>query len=114
MEYVNLGKTGLKVSKICLGCMGFGELERGGIPGKTNEEEVDTDTLMRATTMAKNGVHRAALEEKAKRVEAIREELSNLAQNKKDVLSKELMEEHFNDTDDITKTAAESVIYKNP
>ena len=78
------------------------------------DESVDTDTLMRATTMAKNGVHRAALKEKAKRVEAIREELSNLAQNKKDVLSKELMEEHFKDTDDITKTAAESVIYKNP
>lgn len=78
------------------------------------DESVDTDTLMRATTMAKNGVHRAALEEKAKRVEAIREELANLAQNKKDVLSKELMEEHFNDTDDITRTAAESVIYKNP
>lgn len=78
------------------------------------DESVDTDTLMRATTMAKNGVHRAALEEKAKRVEAIREELANLAQNKKDVLSKELMEEHFKDADDITKTAAESVIYKNP
>lgn len=78
------------------------------------DESVDTDTLMRATTMAKNGVHRAALEEKAKRVEVIREELANLAQNKKDVLSKELMEEHFSDADDITKTAAESVIYKNP
>nr|DAT73823.1 MAG TPA: crystallin beta/gamma motif-containing protein [Caudoviricetes sp.] len=78
------------------------------------DESVDTDTLMRATTMAKNGVHRAALEEKSKRVEAIREELANLAQNKKDVLSKELMEEHFKDADDITKTAAESVIYKNP
>ena len=78
------------------------------------DESVDTDTLMRATTMAKNGVHRAALEEEAKRVEAIREELANLAQNKKDVLSKELMEEHFKDADDITKTAAESVIYKNP
>lgn len=78
------------------------------------DESVDTDTLMRATTMAKNGVHRAALEEKAKRVEAIREELANLAQNKKDVLSKELMEEHFSDADDITKTAAESVVYKNP
>ena len=78
------------------------------------DESVDTDTLMRATTMAKNSVHRAALEEKAKRVEAIREELSNLAQNKKDVLSKELMEEHFSDADDITRTAAESVIYKNP
>ena len=78
------------------------------------DESVDTDTLMRATTMAKNGVHRAALEEKAKRMEAIREELANLAQNKKDVLSKELMEEHFKDADDTTKTAAESVIYKNP
>ena len=78
------------------------------------DESVDTDTLMRATTMAKNGVHRAALEEKAKRVETIREELANLAQNKKDVLSKELMEEHFKDADDITRTAAESVIYKNP
>lgn len=78
------------------------------------DESIDTDTLMRATTMAKNGVHRAALEEKAKRVEAIREELANLAQNKKDVLSKELMEEHFKDADDITRTAAESVIYKNP
>lgn len=25
MEYVNLGKTGLKVSRICLGCMSYGE-----------------------------------------------------------------------------------------
>lgn len=78
------------------------------------DESVDTDTLMRATTMAKNGIHRAALEEKAKRIEAIREELANLAQNKKDALSKELVEEHFSDADDITRTAAESVIYKNP
>lgn len=27
MEYTNLGKTGLKVSKICLGCMSFGNPE---------------------------------------------------------------------------------------
>ena len=25
MEYVTLGKSDLKVSKICLGCMSFGE-----------------------------------------------------------------------------------------
>ena len=25
MEYVNLGKTGLKVSRICLGCMTYGD-----------------------------------------------------------------------------------------
>lgn len=29
MEYVNLGATGLKVSRLCLGCMSFGEPERG-------------------------------------------------------------------------------------
>jgi aryl-alcohol dehydrogenase-like predicted oxidoreductase len=29
MDYVNLGKTGLKVSRLCLGCMSFGAPERG-------------------------------------------------------------------------------------
>ena len=29
MEYVNLGNTGLKVSRLCLGCMSFGEPGRG-------------------------------------------------------------------------------------
>lgn len=39
MEYVNLGNTGLKVSKLCLGCMGYGQNEKGGIQGKTSEKE---------------------------------------------------------------------------
>jgi aryl-alcohol dehydrogenase (NADP+) len=30
MEYVRLGSTGLEVSRICLGCMSYGEPERGG------------------------------------------------------------------------------------
>jgi len=29
MEYINLGRTGLKVSRICLGCMSYGSRERG-------------------------------------------------------------------------------------
>lgn len=29
MEYVRLGKTGLKVSRICLGCMSYGDAKRG-------------------------------------------------------------------------------------
>src|SRR6266404_6237952 len=44
MDYVNLGKTGLKVSRICLGCMTYGQPAIGKIkPGShawaLNEEE---------------------------------------------------------------------------
>ena len=44
MEYVNLGKTGLRVSRICLGCMSYGapatgELKAGRHAWVLNEEE---------------------------------------------------------------------------
>jgi len=44
VEYVNLGKTGLKVSRICLGCMSYGAPATGELrPGRhawtLNEEE---------------------------------------------------------------------------
>jgi len=32
MEYVKLGRTGLEVSRICLGCMSFEVPERGIAP----------------------------------------------------------------------------------
>jgi aryl-alcohol dehydrogenase-like predicted oxidoreductase len=37
MDYVNLGKTGLKVSRICLGCMSYGVPERGPHPWTLDE-----------------------------------------------------------------------------
>ena len=38
MDYVRLGKTGLKVSRICLGCMTYGVPERGSHAWTLNEE----------------------------------------------------------------------------
>ncbi|MEV5028017.1 aldo/keto reductase [Paenibacillus sp. LPE1-1-1.1] len=38
MEYVKLGNTGLDVSRLCLGCMSFGEAERWTHPWVLDEE----------------------------------------------------------------------------
>ena len=38
MKYVTLGRTGMYVSRICLGCMSFGEPGRGGHPWSLDEE----------------------------------------------------------------------------
>ncbi len=37
MEYINLGRSGLKVSRLCLGCMSYGEPARGGQPWSLDE-----------------------------------------------------------------------------
>ena len=39
MKYINLGKTDLKVSRICLGCMGFGNAGTGQHSWTIGEEE---------------------------------------------------------------------------
>ena len=38
MKYVTLGRTGMYVSRMCLGCMSFGEPGRGGHPWSLDEE----------------------------------------------------------------------------
>ena len=42
MEYTRLGSTGLEVSRICLGCMSFGEPQRGGHPWSLGEDAART------------------------------------------------------------------------
>jgi aryl-alcohol dehydrogenase-like predicted oxidoreductase len=39
MDYVNLGKSGVKVSRLCLGCMSYGVPERGNHIWTLNEEQ---------------------------------------------------------------------------
>jgi aryl-alcohol dehydrogenase-like predicted oxidoreductase len=39
MDYVNLGATGLQVSSVCLGCMSFGEPDRGNHSWTLTEEQ---------------------------------------------------------------------------
>ncbi len=39
MEFTRLGKSGLKVSRLCLGCMTYGVPERGSHPWSLNEEQ---------------------------------------------------------------------------
>jgi aryl-alcohol dehydrogenase-like predicted oxidoreductase len=39
MDYVKLGRTGLEVSRLCLGCMTYGIPERGNHPWTLGEEE---------------------------------------------------------------------------
>jgi 1-deoxyxylulose-5-phosphate synthase len=39
MEYVRLGHTGLQVSRICLGCMSYGEPERGNHDWSLGEDD---------------------------------------------------------------------------
>jgi len=41
MEYTKLGSTGLDVSRICLGCMSFGEPQRGGHPWSLDEKAAE-------------------------------------------------------------------------
>src|SRR5437660_2788286 len=39
MEYIRLGKSGLKVARICLGCMSYGVPERGPHPWTLEEDK---------------------------------------------------------------------------
>jgi 1-deoxyxylulose-5-phosphate synthase len=39
MGHVNLGRTGLKISRLCLGCMSCGESERGNYPCMPGEAQ---------------------------------------------------------------------------
>ncbi len=47
MEYIKLGNSDLKVSRICLGCMGFGDTKKG-MHSWTLDEEKSTEIIKKA------------------------------------------------------------------
>ncbi len=53
MEYTKLGNSGLEVSKICLGCMSFGEPERG-YPSWSLPEEQSMEVIKKALEVGVN------------------------------------------------------------
>jgi aryl-alcohol dehydrogenase-like predicted oxidoreductase len=53
MDYVKLGRTGLDVSRLCLGCMTYGVSDRGSHPW-TLDEEASRPLLRRALDMGIN------------------------------------------------------------
>lgn len=85
-----------------------------GIFAQLSDESFDTKTLMDASTMNKGGIHRAALRQRAERMEALRKELHDIANDTSDSVSEEIMQEHFADTDEETQELARDVVYRNP
>lgn len=59
MEYINLGKSDLKVSRICLGCMGFGD-SMAGMHSWTLGEEKSRTIIKRALELGVNFFDTAA------------------------------------------------------
>lgn len=85
-----------------------------GVFAQRADESFDTNTLMDASTMNQGGTHLAALRERKQRMETLAQELRDMANNKSDAISEEIMQEHFKDADAIEQAAARDVIYRNP
>lgn len=85
-----------------------------GIFAQRADESFDTDTLMDASTMNQGGTHLAALRERKQRMDALAQELRDIANDKSDAISEEIMQEHFQDADAVEQEAARDVVYRNP
>lgn len=85
-----------------------------GVFAQRADESFDTNTLMNASTMNQGGTHLAALRERKQRMDDLAQELRDIANDKSDAISEEIMQEHFRDADAIEQDAARDVVYRNP
>lgn len=57
MDYTTLGKSGIEVSRICLGCMGFGKTADSPSGAWTLEETPSREIISRALELGVNFRH---------------------------------------------------------
>ena len=80
MDYVNLGRTGLKVSRICLGCMTYGEPARGNHPWTLGRPRAGPSSSGRSTSASPSSTRRTSTRmDRAKRSSAVRSQTTRAA-----------------------------------
>ncbi len=84
MEYIQLGKSDLKVSKICLGCMSFGKSTKVR-PWKLSQEETDA-MIKRALELGTNFFDTANTYGEGSSEEFIGNSFKKLVKNRKDII----------------------------
>ncbi len=84
MEYVQLGKSDLKVSKICLGCMSFGEKTKSR-PWTLNQEQTD-EMIKKALDYGINFFDTANIYGNGTSEEFIGKSFKKFVKNRKDII----------------------------
>ena len=85
MEYVKLGKSDLKVSRLCLGCMSFGEVKPGMNDWVLNQEQTD-EMIKRALDLGINFFDTANLYSSGTSETFIGNSFKKLVKNRKDIV----------------------------
>jgi 1-deoxyxylulose-5-phosphate synthase len=86
MEYGRLGSTGLEISRLCLGCMSFGEPGRGGHPWSLGEEAA-RPIIRRALEAGINFLDTANVYSDGSSEEIVGQALADFAQREEVVLA---------------------------
>ena len=85
MEYTKLGKSDLNVSRVCLGCMSFGEVSEGWHEWVLNQEQTD-EIIKRALELGINFFDTANIYGKGSSETFIGNSFKKLVKNRSDII----------------------------
>ena len=71
MNYVKLGRTGIDISRICLGCMSYGGSNRGNHAWRPGEEESRPSSSVRSKPASISSTRRTAIRSAAMRKSSV-------------------------------------------